>query len=121
MALGEKVVFDIDRFCLGYMNDDAIGITCKSQEEVNEAIFIIKKILGTLQFDEYYDINNLWDLKDTVDWISIYSSGNGVIMINSDSECGSDTYQSDYYFKDIEFNICELDINPAELLNFLGV
>lgn len=120
MALGEKVVFDANRFRLGYMNDNAISITCQSQDEVDEAIFILKKILGTLQFDEYYDISYLWDLKDAVDWISIYSSGNGVIMINSDSECGSDTYKSDYYFKDIDFNIFKLDINPVELLDFLG-
>lgn len=120
MALGEKVVFDIDRFKLGYMYDNAISITCQSQDEVDEAIFILKNILGTLSFDEYYDISNLWDLKDAVDWISIYSNSNGVIMINSDSECGIDTYESDYYFKDIEFNICELNINPVELLDFLG-
>ena len=119
MALGEKVVFDANRFNLGYFNDDSISITCQSQDEVNEAIFMLKKILGTLQFDEYYDINNLWDLKDAVEWISIYSNSNGVIMINSDSECGSDTYASDYYFKDISFDTFKIAVEQDELLDFL--
>ena len=50
MALGEKVVFDIDRVYLSFIDDNSIGITCESQEEVNEALNVLKKNNRRIKF-----------------------------------------------------------------------
>ena len=46
----EKVTFDINRFYLHYVEPNAIAITCVSQEEIDQAINIIKKLALNANF-----------------------------------------------------------------------
>ena len=58
----EKVTFDINRFYLHYVEPNAIAITYVSQEEIDQAINIIKKFTGNISFEEADNINNIYNI-----------------------------------------------------------
>ena len=58
----EKVTFDINRFYLQYVEPNAIAITYVSQEEIDQAINIIKKFTGNISFEEADNINNIYNI-----------------------------------------------------------
>ena len=58
----EKVTFDINRFYLHYVEPNVIAITCVSQEEIDQAINIIKKFTGNISFEEADNINNIYNI-----------------------------------------------------------
>lgn len=125
MALGEKVTFDINRFYLHYVEPNAIAITCVSQEEIDQAINIIKKFTGNISFAEEDNINNIyniWEDKSPINWVNLYTTGSHTIRVVTDVDCTYGSCNSDYYFSDIDFGINGFDIpeiKPMDLLNFL--
>ena len=119
MALGEQVVFDINRFFT--QNDNAIAVTCETEHEVYSLLELLKRTPESNKVEFVYEDRIKTALQDMDEWVNIYChehEGKIICDIISDIDCDGEAYLTDYYYKDIIFAE-SIKVSKTDLFDFL--
>lgn len=119
MALGEKVIFDINRFKLEFQNPNAICVTCTKIEQIMHLIKICVNNRIRVQdhlFNEEYIYDQLCESRD---WVTVYCSDNN-LSISTDHDVDYMECESDYYYEDIIFNCINISVSSEDVLKFIS-
>lgn len=118
MALGEKVIFDINRFKLHFEDPNAICVACRKTEQIMHLIKICanNRIRIPDYFNEEYIYDQLYKMRD---WVTVYCS-DGSLSISTDCDIDFMECESDYYYEDIIFNCIDISISSEDVLKFIS-
>ena len=123
--IGKKVIFDPERFQLDLTDPRAIGILCKSKEELSFSLDYLNNLLPNLKRrgECHRSIDELWT--DVENWTSIYCcdvTGTITMCITSDMDCDNEHYETDYWFRDITFpQKFEIEIDVDSVMSLFEV
>lgn len=125
MALGEHATFEFNRFLMDYRLPNAMTITCETDEEALNFFEFLKEA-DEFDNDLLISMERIRDIfMDSENWINFYchnSPHNDRLLLDvvSDEGCESETFPSDYYYKDVVFIAQQgMEISKVDLLDFL--
>lgn len=121
--LGEKSIFNKDRFLEGY---ESLTIVCRKADDVRKSVDILQQMynitcftLPTIEMVNNCDDNDVNDDKPTTIYYNEVTKKVEVVIFNEEYDV-YDEYDNDYYFEDINFGIKEINVDSTDLLNFLS-
>lgn len=119
MALGEHIVFDIEKFRLDYNDDDAINIVFSKLDEFEEfiAYMIAKHSIDLSSFIPYA----AHEFNSNSNYVVLDGPKRGLMDgIDKEDFIEDDFIKGDYYYSDITFDeILSFNIESSDLMSFL--
>jgi len=122
MALGEKAVFEIERFLLPYDDDRAMCVECQEPAEVVEFFRLLLEeyevdTIG-IRLPEIGPILSKFQHNESVNFYIGKNASPRVqyVTFDDNAEYGR---SNDYYFRDIEFHTDVIEVKNEDLLAFL--
>lgn len=118
--LGEKTIFDREKFLQGY---ESLSIVCREPYEVRESVNILmnKYKITEITSSTIYNIEhcNSQNVNKDEPAVIYYNTFLKRLEVEIAEDYGE--YDSDYYFTDIIFDDYSIRVNDEDLLSFLSL